>query len=321
MCAHVWAQQNQAHGRSTNMRFDGPVLYSYATPIAHITRDAYGQSVALFSSKTYSPSTARQISIARGAWSGNAFTVPDLLLSPGSRGRYRGADTLTTAHAVNLEYLTTQYNKERDALVRCPAGSWRLSVDHVSDTLRNSSHRQLLYANAFKLAILAGSSHDLQWMADRDVVLARRDGLLADPKRVAKAEKAKAARDARQARYEELHRAEASVRIAAWLAGETVELRYKDVPHDGGQLLRIKGNQIETSAGAVCPMADAVAALQFWRYCVDRNAPYDKAHDSRVRKLGHFTLDRIDTDGAVHAGCHKFTRATLEALERSLAGA
>lgn len=41
MVAHVWAQQNQPHGRSGNGQFffDGPTIYSYrrSYPIAHFT--------------------------------------------------------------------------------------------------------------------------------------------------------------------------------------------------------------------------------------------------------------------------------------------
>ena len=48
MCAHVWAQQSQLGGRSDHMRFDGPTLYSYSTPIGFIPNGAkYGRRVLL----------------------------------------------------------------------------------------------------------------------------------------------------------------------------------------------------------------------------------------------------------------------------------
>jgi hypothetical protein len=67
MTAHVWAQQNQEHGRSPDgrIKFEGRTLYSYGSHFAlgFIAPDG----VALLNSDSYSVSTGKHKSIARGA--------------------------------------------------------------------------------------------------------------------------------------------------------------------------------------------------------------------------------------------------------------
>ena len=76
--AHVWAAQTQQHGKSGNVFFEGPTLYSYGThfPIAKVyTLQDTGERIALFNSRTYSNSTSRHQSAARSAWTGNGETL------------------------------------------------------------------------------------------------------------------------------------------------------------------------------------------------------------------------------------------------------
>ena len=101
MLAHVWAQQNQPHGRSDSMRFEGSVAYSYAQPVAHIIKLADGRNVAIFTSRKWSVTTSQHVSNYRSAASHmTQFMVPDILSSE----RYRAADYSDPAlHAKNLD--------------------------------------------------------------------------------------------------------------------------------------------------------------------------------------------------------------------------
>lgn len=71
--AHTYAQQTQSEGRTSNgsFYFHGSTLYSYGShfPICKFITDANGQSVLLFTQRTYSNTTAKQISLARNATS------------------------------------------------------------------------------------------------------------------------------------------------------------------------------------------------------------------------------------------------------------
>src|SRR5580658_2767179 len=227
MCAHVWAQLSQPHGRSGSMKFDGAVAYSYQTPVAHIAHTPNGKRVALFVPNSWGVTTARHLAHYRDAVTVNMpyFEVPDIF--DWQRTRFESYD-----HKANLAYLTEQYSDEVASLMRLPSDSYRLQNVHVSDDLRELAHTLQQYADTFKLDVEA-----LPWMADRDAVIARRDRLLNDPKRAAKREAATRARVAKEAR----EMAEAFERnqeyIAKWRAGEGVHTRVADAT--GGALLRI----------------------------------------------------------------------------------
>ena len=62
--ARVWASQTQEEGRGKRVFFRGPVIYSHGThfPIARII-----SSTAVFTTKTYSPSTNQHVSHANRA--------------------------------------------------------------------------------------------------------------------------------------------------------------------------------------------------------------------------------------------------------------
>lgn len=81
--AHLWAHQLQEHARTSNgsVSFQGKVIYSYGHhfPIAMFVRDAQGQEAILFTTRTYSKTTAKHIGYVRMAIShrrGDTFNVP-----------------------------------------------------------------------------------------------------------------------------------------------------------------------------------------------------------------------------------------------------
>lgn len=105
MVAHVWAQNNQPDGRSSNGNFffEGPTLYSYGHHFAvgHIMPDG----LALLNSDSYSVSTSRHQRDARQAVRGIHHYVPkltDLIGGPG--GGLKALATAATHRAAgNIE--------------------------------------------------------------------------------------------------------------------------------------------------------------------------------------------------------------------------
>lgn len=89
--AHIWAQQNQSLGRSGNLFFDGPSIYSYGLHFCIAT--FVKPNVVLLTTKTYSVSTAKHIGYVHSAIGGHikTFNVPALGLSD-------------RAHKTNLEF-------------------------------------------------------------------------------------------------------------------------------------------------------------------------------------------------------------------------
>lgn len=71
MLAHVWAQQSQPEGRSSNGNFffDGPTIYSYrrSFPVASFVTMPDGGAAVLFTTRSYSVTTTRHKSDAHAA--------------------------------------------------------------------------------------------------------------------------------------------------------------------------------------------------------------------------------------------------------------
>src|SRR5580658_8878748 len=103
MCAHVWAQLSQPHGRSGSMKFDGAVAYSYQTPVAHIAHTPDHQRVALFVPNRWGVTTGRHLWHYRNAlpYDVPCFEVPDIF--DWQRTRVNAYD-----HKANVAYLDKQ---------------------------------------------------------------------------------------------------------------------------------------------------------------------------------------------------------------------
>lgn len=131
---HVWASQTQPTGRngSRTLWFDGPVLYSYSTPIALIMGD-----VALVSSVSYSMATSQHLPSARDLAPRVVFRVPFL---PGcSGGRYEEPRPAPgEVEAVQRGIAPDDWRAQTAALNRakeraCHAGNLAFLVDHANE--------------------------------------------------------------------------------------------------------------------------------------------------------------------------------------------
>jgi len=338
MCAHVWAQLKQSTGRnaSNSMHFDGALAYSYREPVAHIVDGAFGK-VALFTSRTWSVTTTGHVANYKSAASQfDRFTVPNI-------GASRRDGVAQIDHAENLAHFAEKYDVACAELMRCPADSWRLADITDSDgivradgiaikdaaeldiphkatrphsTLRGLYGCSLEYARAFGIVAPV-----LPWQRDADAAIARRDRIMNDPKRAhkmalaAKArERADIAKEAKRVEKRRIDMLESAERVRLWQSGNpAATLRYDDVLHDRGDLLRIVGDTVQTSRGAECPLDHARLALRLWRRTIDAGMSWEP--NGHAVHLGHFTLDSIGADGTVRAGCHTIKRTELERLE------
>jgi hypothetical protein len=310
MCAHTWAQLSQPHGRSSSMRFDGALAYSYAEPVAHIVKTITGKHVALFTSRKWSVTTSAHVSDYKSASRQYLqFDVPDLF-------RYRYQETAGDRfnHEENIAYLRHLYADAFAALMRVPCESYHIANNRAEETLKNLSHDLLRYRDAFGLAHV---DSECPWLVDAQTVWARAWRLLNDPKRAAKREAGRLQRERaelkRQEARKEARRIAAlkeSEREVLWIAGADVYLtRYRE----GGALLRIRDDIVQTSMGAECPLPHARRALAYYHRVWWRGQPaHTVPADFAEGQLGHFRLDSIDADGNVRAGCHTIMRSELE---------
>ena len=144
MVAHVWAQQMQDEGRSSNgnFYFVGPRLYSYGRHfvVGFITQAADGSKVTLLNASNYSMSTAKHNAYARRATSGLSFSVaePDVAKwSFSAEGTRKG-------HLANLAALQKGVRDTREK-----AGRARSNKDWLTRSADDQEATARRYAEAF----------------------------------------------------------------------------------------------------------------------------------------------------------------------------
>jgi hypothetical protein len=326
------------------------VFFSYNTPIARILKGANGRNVTLLTSESYGVTTdGKHKGHVRRAVAYVTHVVPDLFPDGTNgpagfldRGRSRFPSHLDVDHSGNIAHLLKEYSRELDSLMRVPCESRRVSdVSHAMDigyrtdtptrahkSLYDCAARFESYSQAFALELALPN-----WGADAARVIERRDRLRSDPKAAAKREARAAQRQAAEQRQAEARaardaqaRTDAAEAIAQWRNGLDVRLPYAAMRDaDGGAMLRVRGDMVQTSLGAEAPVSDVLRVLtviyaniargEAWtrdmRYGDDRQESYSK--------LGSFRLDSIDAQGNVRAGCHFITVAEIARLNTLIA--
>lgn len=151
-----------------------------------------------------------------------------------------------------------------------------------------------------------------------------RDSLRDDMERAAAAERAR-----ERAERERIAAMTADERRAAWEAGELDRQHVRDVETISGPLLRavapeidgctVTGGTLETSQGATVPLRHAFRVFQFVAACrAERKGWTPGAWGPRHIRVGHFTLDRIDSTGDFVAGCHSIKWPEVSRLAERL---
>jgi hypothetical protein len=341
MVAHVWAQQEQDDGRSGNgnFYFVGPTIFSYGShfAIARFTKDAHGNRCVLFTTGSYSVSTARHIRYTRGALSGLPnLTVWDV---PHVRNRWNNGDPTAETHVLNAQSLAADvaefaadmakpnkraFYHEDDAQMRCDAITSR--AQYVFD-----------YCQAFGI-----EAPNMKLMELRQAVL---DAFAKfyDPKAVdtreRNREKRRIARETAEARtYQRFHAfmegvypfitndeykrlgyrdqydyrqqahriQEASrnktnkhITAAQWQDGKAGSLDWSEATLT---LVRRRDDMLETSRGATCPWSHAVVAFLKAQKCRQEGIEWHR--NGQQIRVGHFNVDYIDRFGNIRAGCH-----------------
>jgi hypothetical protein len=311
MTAHVWAQQSQARGRSSNgnFSFDGPSLYSYSTVIARFVESKSPRNVVLVTSRSYSNTTSgkhmpamwRGIDYGRGDWL--AFTVPhvNFPLDPDNLAhlieRYR-AEVLRLGRSTSDDGVLEGYRLERLAALH----------SNVFD-----------YCDAFGL-----TAPDLDISADITEINAKRAKRAADnadpvkqAKRAADREKRAAAKVRKEAEARRLALLNAAEKLTAWKAGSAVMLPY-DARRDaeGGALLRVRGGNLETSLGATVPLDHAIRVFRFVKHCRETETSWHR--NGHTIRVGHFHVDAIEPNGNFRAGCHVINWPEVERIAREI---
>lgn len=120
-----------------------------------------------------------------------------------------------------------------------------------------------------------------------------------------------AAREAAWKRQRELDALALPEKIEKWRAGEQAYL-----PYDAPTMLRIKGDEVQTSRGASVPVSHAKRGLKFVRGVMASGTEY--VRNGHTLHLGHYPIDKVTTDGTLYAGCHVIPWAEIERIAPEL---
>jgi hypothetical protein len=305
--AHLWAAQNpdqtDARNPQGNLAFSGTVLTSYGHyPIGNITDRTVQVSpgpgalrrrrLVLIQCNRYSSTTGKHISAARQALDGTRYTSLDVpMVTPGGRHD----------HASNLAYLDTLAT---DALAKIP-GARSYAAQYCVDAERAITMARL-YRVAYGLPMKGRPVLPRNWRTITRQAHART--------RTAeqRAEQVDAAREARRAERQKMAESAAVTDRARWLAGELVNYPH-GWNHENSPVLRLKPGEpdtVQTSRDAEIPLTHA---RRIWRTVqaiqAGTRAPFQA--NGHTIKAGVFTVDSIEADGTLRAGCHTFSFSAL----------
>lgn len=322
---HLWAHQTQESARNPqgNLYFRGPTIYSYrdSWPLARIyTRKDRGRAadatLVLTNCERYSATTAQQ---QHGV--NRAVSHLRCMAVPFPAPRFEGSKIETAAHKENLAYF-------EKAMQRALQKAERTTTEHNVNTYAERAAR--LHRDMADYMSFFGIRRKMPALLSFAAAFERARRIEnPDPASLDKRERERAKRQERNrerdeylaAHYDNLMRG-ALYRIGAqrsdWRlfgAFGTQSARYPH--HKTACMLRVNGDEIETSQGACVPVA---AAPMVWglvqRAMDDGGRVYLKALH-RVT-IGDYPLDRIDADGTLHAGCHVIPFSELASIARQL---
>ncbi|AGC35515.1 hypothetical protein RHEph01_gp004 [Rhizobium phage RHEph01] len=285
MVAHLWANQSQAHAKSGNgnLFFDGVTIYSYGHhfPIAKFITNEAGETAILFTTDRYSVTTSGHVSrVWRSINYGRGYTVFEI---------EKVGDSLDT-------------NKER---------AFRKIAELLDKAKRARSRKDSLIAEAHSVAInlnrwaaFIGEPAPFPNADDLDETI--RQALENERKRAEEARKRRAEEQAKRA-------AEVELLAAEWVAGGDIDgWRIRDSRYIR---VRAKGDLMETSWGAHCPLKDAIAIFKIAAEC--RAGGYGFVPPRRI-EAGSFALRHILDNGTIQVGCHTIEWQEAERLALEL---
>lgn len=303
--AHRWAQDDASARQISgfNMYFERRasehIIFSYGShfPVAAFVDAPDGSRVVLFTSQDYSVSTSKHKTIVRRAIpsSVQVFTVPDVsaLHKKGGRGDFHG-DNLKA-------YLTRaaeSYAKAKRARVYAPM--------HTRDA-ESALAEARLYAATFRVKFKVPAS--IEEAAASVEKLAKAQAKAEAKARAEREERARIALEAQQRQDAEW--------FADWQAGRSPHCpaSYRSKPDGSAYVTRLTdsgSDELRTSRDASVPWQHAVKAFRFIRLCVERGEGWQR--NERVVRVGHYQIDRIEPNGDMVAGCHRFAWADMKAL-------
>lgn len=303
--AHLWAARNldgadiptlvknTGNGKRSNFYWIDNTIYSYGRhfPIAKVYEKDGGKFV-LFTTRTYSPTTAKHISWVRQALHNRdlkIFYVQDVTYVPHSyeqKERFEGehkraweASRRALGRAVQALESAQGVILEANAMAEFFGWDWRLTepddVAAISERARAQDEKRLEREQAKLAARLEACKAYKTWY-EGPYLEAWRTGL-----EIAVPDELKA--------------------IISWVVRGAAPTALR---------LSADGQNVETSRGADVPLDHA---RKFWGFVKALKAAGREYHrNGHTEHVGHFTCESVDADGTARIGCHILTYAEME---------
>jgi hypothetical protein len=286
---HAWRSQGNARNAAGNLYFQQASIFSYGShfEIARHVETKRGNAV-LFNTATYSVTSSRHQSAVRQAIPKSiaVFNVPNVAIDskfPSSAKSY---------HTTNIADYDSRIESALLKAIRARS-SWAKEYNHDSAIALRADRNA--YAVFFRLRIKPLAPIPALDSKELEAVKAK------ERERVrVESEKTKRENAERLARKQEA--------IEAWRKGASVNASFYDVP----TMLRITGDEVETSRGARVPVSHAKRALTLVRAVIGRGEAWQT--NGHTCHVGHYKLDRIEANGTLKAGCHVIARDEWERI-------
>lgn len=286
---HLWAHESQEEARNStgSLYFQGPTIYSYGShfPIARHVTNGRSERAVLFTTAHHSVTTSGHCSAVARAIPPNVpvFRVPHLRNS---------WDNLPN-HTDNVESYVRRISELLGKAKRA-----RVNRDwHQREALRLREQLQR-YVAFFDLS---------------DVTFPKSDELDALQSWITAHQEEERQRREEAARLaDEQRRREQADQIQRFQAGDPHVSYISGV----SPMLRVVGDEVQTSLGARFPVSHAIRGLAFIRKVRESGQEY--VRNGHTIHLGHYVIDRIEADGTVHAGCHVVRAEEIERITPQL---
>ena len=280
--SHIWASQSQNEGRAGNIEFEGQTIYSYGRhfPVARFASE-FGD-IVLFTSRGFSSSTGKHKGIIRAA------------IPPRFHIIYCDDPSRPASH--NLGIWEESVLRMRGDFAQ---STRKISAGNIAAAIYQLTSEALAYCEALKIAAP-------EWIKDNDAEKAAR----AYVSEAAKLRDAK--RAIKQAENNKIAALESADRLALWLTGENVNTNGFQFSNT---LLRIKGEQIETTRGAKIPVSDALKIYPLLAR-TKRTGGKIEAGLHNIN-LGAYRFNSFDGENLI-VGCHSIAWAQIEKMAKQL---
>lgn len=328
--AHVWAQQaKETHsGQSSDgrIRFEGETIYSYGShfPMARfVTRK--GKRAVLFTTRSYSVSTGQHKSIVRSALHGldlPVFYVDDVARDPGElaiKALQKDLDAQAEAFGRSTpwdlegdlarikEAAQDANNLARFFGLKARVKAPKIAADVIEKVRARVAKKKLRAEARAEQRRKEQAAHDL---------IVRAEYVAGDHHHLKDSHWGVGATltEAEHAQHDAAYAIIQADKVKAWREGKPVSWRYgEDSPET---MLRVRGDQIETSRGAEFPVSHAVRAFPFIKQCREGGQAWQT--NGHSIPLGTYKLDSIEADGTVKAGCHVVKWPEIERVAKEL---